>query len=345
MDRMRRIELLVRAAEAGSFARAARFLQVDPSAVSHAIAELERELKTTLFYRTTRQLRLTEEGEEIYRHGCNILRELGELESAASKAPERLTGILRVGLGVTGPHIIMPRLPEFLRRHPGLQIDCLLITRIKEMHESGVDLLLHPGEPPESGVIARKLVQGRLGIYAAPKYLETAGEPVSPEDLLWHRCLIAKPAFFNLPRDEWEFERKGERKVVKVPRTLMTNDREGLIAAALAGGGLMRIGMFNPALITSGRLRKVLADWTCLNSYSLYAIYRKTARTPPKIAAFLQFLTETFAAFDPEELTLIHSPNVGDSLAKAQAKSSGTPRPRLDADRTGRRANRTMGGK
>src|SRR5713101_5979641 len=84
MDRMRQIELLVRAAEAGSFAKAARSLQVDPSAVSHAIAELEKELRTTLFYRTTRQLRLTEDGDEIYRRGCNLLRELGELESTAS---------------------------------------------------------------------------------------------------------------------------------------------------------------------------------------------------------------------------------------------------------------------
>src|SRR6266571_2809233 len=250
MDRMRRIELLVRAAEAGSFSKAARSLQLDRSAVSHAIAELERELKTTLFYRTTRQLRLTEEGEEIYRRGCNVLRELSELESAASKVPERLTGTLRVGMGVpVSRHIIMPRLLEFLRRH---------------------------------------------------------------------RCLVHKLPFMNLPGDEWEFERNGERKLVKVPRTLMTDDREGLIAAALAGSGLMRTGMFDPALITSGRLRKVLNDWTYPNAPTLYAIYRKTARMPPKIAAFLQFVTEAFAAFDPEELTLIHSTNLGDSLPRAQ---------------------------
>src|SRR6267378_1279373 len=123
MDRMRQIELLVRAAEAGSFAKAARALQVDPSAVSHAVAELEKELKTTLFYRTTRQLRLTEDGEEIYRRGCNVLRELGELESSASKVPERLTGTLRVGMGVPVSRlIIIPRLPEFLRRPPAMML-------------------------------------------------------------------------------------------------------------------------------------------------------------------------------------------------------------------------------
>ncbi len=329
MDRMRQIELLVRAAEAGSFAKAARALQVDPSAVSHAVAELEKELKTTLFYRTTRQLRLTEEGDEIYRRGCKLLRELGELESAACKTPERLTGTLRVGMGVPVSRlIIMPRLPEFLQRHPGLLIECLVMTRIKDMHASGVDLLLQPGEPPESAVIARKVVDFKWSIYAAPKYLETAGEPASPEDLLQHRCLVNKPPYLNLPMDEWEFERNGERKVVKVPRTLMTDDREGLIAAALAGSGLVRAAMFDPALITSGRLRKVLNDWTCLKAPSLYAIYRKTARMPPKIAAFLEFTAEAFAAFDPDEITLSHSASFGDSLPRAQPKSSVTPRPK-----------------
>jgi DNA-binding transcriptional LysR family regulator len=131
----------------------------------------------------------------------------------------------------------------------------------------------------------------------------------------------------NLPMDEWEFERNGEHKVVKVPRTLMTDDHEGLIAAALAGSGLARIAMFDPALITSGRLRKVLNDWTCQNAPSLYAIYRKTARMPPKIAAFLEFTAEAFAAFDPDELTLSHSASFGDFLFRAKAKSS-VPRPR-----------------
>src|SRR2546425_3576462 len=87
MDRVRRIELLVRAAEAGSFAKAARLLRLDPSAVSHAITELEKELRVTLFYRTTRQLRLTEEGAEICRRGSEVLRQLADLEGARS--PDR----------------------------------------------------------------------------------------------------------------------------------------------------------------------------------------------------------------------------------------------------------------
>jgi DNA-binding transcriptional LysR family regulator len=106
------------------------------------------------------------------------------------------------------------------------------------------------------------------------------------------------------PLDEWEFVRSGEHKIVKVPRTLMTDDREGLVAAALAGGGLMRIGMFDPALVTSGRLRKVLNAWNCPGAPAFFAVYRRTQRLSPKIAAFLEFVGESVAAFDPQHLTL-----------------------------------------
>src|SRR5438309_3389170 len=150
MDRVRRIELLVRAAEAGSFAKAARLLRLDPSAVSHAIAELEKELRVTLFYRTTRQLRLTEDGEEIYRRGTEILGHLADLEGAASKAPEALTGTLRVGLSVTmSRSIITPRVSEFMRRHPSLRLEFLVLTQVKDMHASGVDLMLRAGDLPD----------------------------------------------------------------------------------------------------------------------------------------------------------------------------------------------------
>ena len=305
MDRVRRIEMLVQAADAGSFAKAARLLQLDPSAVSHAIAELERELRVTLFYRTTRQLQLTEDGEELYRRGREILERLADMESAISRPAARLTGILRVGMGVPqSREIIMPRLPEFMRRHPGLQLECIVLTQVRDMHASGVDLLLRVGEPEDSRLIARKIGQLKFGVYAAPSYLESTGEPERPQDLRNHRCLVHKAPVAVKPLDTWEFERGGERQVVKVPHTLLTDDREGLIAAALAGGGIMRIGMFDPGLITSGRLRKVLTAWNCMGAPAFYAVYRRTQRLSPKIAAFLEFVDECISTFDADGLTL-----------------------------------------
>jgi DNA-binding transcriptional LysR family regulator len=320
VDRVRRIELLVRAAEAGSFARAAKLLDLDPSAVSHAIAELEKELRVTLFYRTTRQLRLTEDGEEIVRRGREILRELAELESVAAEADGRLTGILRVGMHVPiSRHVVMPRLPDFMRRHPELRLECLLLAQVKDLHAAGLDVLLRAGEPPEVDLVARKLAEIKLGVYASPTYLEAAGEPATPENLLRHRCLIHKPPSAMRPWDEWAFERDGERRVLTVPRTVMTDDREGLIAAVLAGGGLMRIGMFDPGLITSGRLRRVLSEWQCPGGPPIYGLYRRSRRPAPKIAAFLEFAAEVYSAFDPDELTMVHPPAAAEAVRRLRA--------------------------
>ena len=314
MDLVHRIEMLMRAADSGSFAKAAESLGVTPSAVSRAIAELEKKLRVPLFYRTTRQLRLSEEGEEVYRRGQEILDKIGQLEPAMSRASGRLTGTLRVGLSPTiSRHIIMPGLAGFMRRNPSLRIECFVLTKPRELHAEGADLLLRIGSPPESGLIARKMGDLRFGVYGSPEYLMSAGVPAAPEDLLRHRCLVHKPPQEAKPMDEWTFEKNGELKVVKISPTLLSNDREALITALVAGAGLYRTALFDPFLITSGRIRRVLADWACMDSKPVYAIYRRSPRLSQRLAAFLQFAADAFAAFDPEELTVIRNRSFGQS--------------------------------
>jgi DNA-binding transcriptional LysR family regulator len=322
MDRFRRIELLVRAADAGSFAKAARSLDLTPSAVSHAIAELEKGLGVALFHRTTRQLRLTEEGEEICQRGRELLVQLAEFESSTQQTPERLAGILRIGLAVPlSRNVIMPLLPAFLRRYPQLRLEFHIQSQPEDMHTEGVDVLIRIGDPPESNLIARKLGQIRHAVYASPQYLKEAGAPKSPDDLLHHLC-VAMKAPEGRPLDEWEFHRGAERKIIRVAPRVVSYDREGLIAAVLAGAGLMRLGCFDPNLISSGQLRKVLTDWTCPPGISIFAMYRKTPRLPPKIGAFLAFAEEAFAAFDPDEVTLFHR----DQDGTARPKGGTSPR-------------------
>lgn len=316
MDRVRRIELLVRTVEAGSFAKAARSLELTPSAVSHAITELEKQMGVPLLYRTTRQLRLTEDGEDLYRRGCEIVRQLVELESNIRRTPDRLAGILRIGLSASlSRNVIMPMVPTFVRRHPNLRLQFRTLLQSAEMHAEGVDLLLRIG-PPDSNLVARKVAESRLSIYASPDYLARHRSPATPDDLLQHPCVVLKIPWMSKPLDEWTFERSGERRKIKVLPAIMTNDREGLIAAVLAGAGLMRAGCFDPALVASGRLQRVLPDWSCVDSFPIYAIYRKTARLQPTLAAFLEFVAEAFAAFDPEEITLVHDRQFAASLRR-----------------------------
>lgn len=318
MDRVRRIELLVRAVEAGSFAKAARSLELTPSAVSHAIAELEKQMGVPLLYRTTRQLCLTEDGEDIYRRGSEIVRQLDELETHVRKAPGRVSGILRIGLPVSlNRNVIMPVVPIFLRRHPEVRLQCYMLSHPKDMRAEGIDLLLSLGSP-DANLVARRVAQLRPAVYASPTYLAQHPAPTNPEDLLRHACLVFKVPWMSKPLDEWEFERGGERRTIKVLPALLTNDREGLIEAVLAGAGVIRMGCFNPALVTSGRLRRVMVDWTCPPGFSIYAMYRKSSRMQPKLAAFLEFIAEAFAAFDPEELTLAHDGQFAVSIRRTK---------------------------
>ena len=146
-------------------------------------------MRVTLFYRTTRQLSLTEDGEEIFHRAREILSQIADLDAIAHKPREGLRGTLRIGMTVPiSRTVIMPRLPTFMQRHPALHLECLVLSQIKEMHAGGFDLMFRAGPPPESGLIARKIVDIRFGVYAAPAYLEAAGEPKDPDQVTEHRC-------------------------------------------------------------------------------------------------------------------------------------------------------------
>lgn len=310
MDRLRQIEMVVRAADAGSFAKAAVTLGVTPSAVSHAVAELEKARRTTLFYRTTRQLTLTEDGEAFCRGGREVLDKLVEMEAASHPGVARLSGRIRIGIGtVITQYLVMPRLAEFLRRHPALSVECRQQRQVKDMNAEGMDVMTWVGHQPDPGVIAHKLCDMRFGVYGAPTYLKTHGIPAHPRDLARHRCVVFHPGSWSpRPLDTWEFQRGAAREAVTVKSTLLCDEREMLLTAAVNGVGLIRSGFFDPALIATGQLRRVLENWTCLGSPSLYLMYRKSQRQSPKVSAFLEFMKESMAAFDPEELTVVHPP-------------------------------------
>lgn len=319
MDRVRRLEMLVRAVEAGSFAGAAAAMRLTPSAVSHGIAELEQLLGTQMFHRTTRQLRLTEEGEVAYRCGRDVLDRLSEVQALApaQACSEHLTGTLRVGMSVAiGRHVIGPRIGTFLRRHPGLRLEFLAQYRPSEMHLAGMDLLLRVEQPEETELVARKIGTIRHGVYAAPAYLAERGVPEYPDDLLNHRCLVYKPPHLPRPADEWPFEREGQRRDVRVPAAIVTDSREALIAMVAGGAGIMRLGMFDPSLIASGALMRLLPDWTCPPGPPVFALYRRRPRLPTRIDAFLEFVAEALVDFDPGQTVLVRTPSVPSSSAR-----------------------------
>lgn len=309
MDRLRRLEIFVRVADAGSFAKASRLLLITPSAVSHAISEFEREMGLVVFYRTTRQLRLSSEGAQVLIHARDVLDRIRLLDAMPDLQRGRTAGKLKVGIpsGIAR-HILMPALPKFIERHPEVQLEIINSGSVIDMHVTGADLNFRVGPVDDSELIARPLAQFRFGVYASPAYLSRRGTPRHPEELAAHRTLIHKPPQSSTikPWDQWAYERAGERGVVEVAHHLVTDDREALLEAALAGAGVFRIGMFAPHLLSSGRLVRVLGEWQWPGGPQFSILYRRSANPPRRITAFIEFATDAVNAFDPLELTLEH---------------------------------------
>ena len=306
MDRSSRLEMLVRVVDQGSLVAAGRSLGLTPSAVSRGLADLERSLGVTLLLRSTRRIQLTEDGAQVYERAIDILSRLQELEASVARRTRAVSGTLRVGLPPPiGRYIIWPRLATLLNRHPDLKLDCKPVQDPKAMQSENFDVLLMVGEPPSSRLVAHHLARGRPGIYASADYIRRYGEPQSPDELAGHRCMVFHGPWMQLPADQWGFERDGGTTSVTVKARVVTPDREGLIVAALAGAGIIRMACFDPSLVQSGRLRRLLPAWECTDGFNVYALHRKSANMAPRIQAFLEFVRESFAAFDPEEVTLL----------------------------------------
>jgi DNA-binding transcriptional LysR family regulator len=307
MDRLRRLEILVKVADAGSFAKAAQLLLVTPSAVSHAVAQLERELGVVLFYRTTRQLRLSAEGAEVLRHARSVLAAVTQMDGAASGQRDRVAGKLKLGVpAAVAQHILMPVLHRFTDRHPDVEIEMTSSGAVADMHVTGADLNFRIGPLADSDLVARPLARLKFGVYASPGYVSRHGVPTHPEDLKEHRTLVHKsPRSTTIsPWDLWSYERDGSQATVQVRHHLVTDDREALLTAALASAGVFRIGMFNPALLSTGRLVRVLEAWDWPGGPELSMLYRRTARLPRRIVAFMEFAEDAVRAFDPMGMTV-----------------------------------------
>ena len=324
MDRSHRLEMLVRAADSGSFAAAARLMDLSASAVSRGIGELEQSLGVVMFNRSTRHLQLTDDGVQVYRRAIEILERLAELEGSVVSHRSRVSGTVRVGVHAPlNRYVLMPRLAELHSRYPDLQVETRVTQDPHDLQAQNLDVLLHVGEPPASRLIAQRLGQGCPAPYASPDYLRRLGEPSEPAELTRHRCLLFRPPWQTQAHDHWHFEREGERRTVPVTASLVSADREGVIVAALAGAGVMYMACFDPAFIGSGRLVRVLPAWRCPPSFNIYVMYRRSANPAPRVSAFLRFVRDAFTAFDPQELTILHAPSAGAGGASSAPRRPG----------------------
>lgn len=291
MDRLQAMQAFVTVVEAGSFSAAARRIGVGQPAISKTIAQLEERLQVRLLVRSTHSLAPTDAGVRFYERARSAIREAEEAELEARGAGAGLAGRLRVSAATTFARLlIVPRLPEFLARHPAIEIDVLLDDRVIDLVSEGVDLALRMGELTDSAAIARRIARGRRSVLATPAYLARAGTPLAPADLATHEAIV-----YSQLGASWTFRRNGTEASVAVRGRVRLSAAEGIRAAVLADMGLTVNSdwMFAPE-IESGVVRRVLEDWE-LPPIDLWAVFPTGRLASAKARAFADYVESILA--------------------------------------------------
>lgn len=262
MDRIDQLRIFVRVAQSGGFSVAAEQLGLPRPTVSLAIQQLEARLGARLFNRTTRRVSLTQDGEALLERSQPLVADAEELEQLFRPQARALQGRLRVDLpSRIARRQVVPALPAFFARHPGIELDLRSNDRTVDLVHEGMDCALRVGEMPSSSLVARPLGALRLIHCASPAYLARHGTPAQPSDLPQHLAVHygTQTGARGAP---WQWLEGGHCHTLTLPSQVAANNAETYIACCLAGLGLIQIPAFDVRdHLAAGELVEVLADW------------------------------------------------------------------------------------
>jgi len=267
-DRLSALRLFVRVARTGNFSRAAREVGLSQPTASRIIAMLEKEIGALLLTRSTRALALTEAGAEYLARVELALAALDEADHAARGTGE-LRGVLRVAASSSFTvHALIPRLDDFLRRHPKLRLMLLINDQRQALISEGVDVAFRFGPLADSNATARRLGSIQRVLVASPAYLRRAGRPKAPADLNSHAMVVGP-----MGSDRWTFENDGRQVSLRLEGRVVVSANEGAVAAAVAGLGIASTGIIASRKELADRLLvRVLPDWE-MGALDVHAVF------------------------------------------------------------------------
>lgn len=290
MDRLDSMRVFVAVAEEEGFAPAARRLSMSPPAVTRAISALEERIGTRLLHRTTRVVRLTEAGARYLADCKRILGEIEEAEASAAGSHAALRG----QIGVTAPVLfgrmfVAPALFDFLALHPRVSAWTLLVDRIVDMVDEGLDVAVRIAHLPDSSLSAIRVGSVRWVVCASAEYLAARGEPRAPADLARHDTIAFSSTGSPV---EWSFGSGSRVERVFPSSQLLANTADVAIAAAVAGRGLARVLSYQigPEL-RAGRLSIVLAAHEP-PPVPIHVVHPEGRRAAARVRGFVDFLVD-----------------------------------------------------
>ena len=287
------MQMFVAVVDHGSYTKAAEALNVHRPALSKLIQNLERELGVKLLHRTTRKVNTTPAGDEFYERSLKLIGELAEtLNFFSPTRPPR--GKLRIDMQtVLGHAMIIPRLPEFMARYPGLEIFLGVSDNINNLIADGIDCSVRLGDLEDSSLFAKRIGEVALVTCAAPAYIKKHGLPDTLNDLQAH---LAVNFMIEQRRQimPWRFRAHGKAINVKMRSGIVVDNADALLYCALAGIGMVQ-GL-RPALqryIDSGRLMEVLPDIP-VEPKTVSVLFPDRSHLSPNVRVFVEWVSVLF---------------------------------------------------
>ena len=289
MDELDNIQVFLKVAELASFSGAARQLGLPNATVSAAVRALEQELGVRLLQRTTRRVQMTQEGEAYYARSRVLLGEFEELRAMFRHGGDSLSGRLRVDMSVAAATgVVLPRLGEFMARHPQLQVDLGTADRRVDLVREGYDCVLRAGPLADSSLVARPLGSYRLVNCASPAYLARHGTPHGLDDLAAHR-IVHYDAQLGGSSPAWEWFDGRATHLAPVGAALTVNGTAAYLAACVAGLGIAQIPESGVrALLQAGMLVEVLPAYRAA-PMPVSFVYPSRRHVPARAIAFMDW--------------------------------------------------------
>jgi LysR family transcriptional regulator, regulator for bpeEF and oprC len=246
-------------AKHGGFAAAARALGTDPSTLAKSVSRLEAGLGLRLFHRTTRQVRLTSDGEHLFARCQRVLAELDELQSEAADTRAIASGTLRINMPfMYGRNVILPLLAKLVQQHPGLALDVRLSDAFADVIRDGLDVAIRIGELDDSSLVARRFASQQLILVGSPHYLQQHGTPRSLQDLAKHQHILFRMPSSGRDRPQ-QFMVRGKLVSLQPESSVRLDDGEAMARAAALGLGLTQLPNYMATdALAAGHLQEVL---------------------------------------------------------------------------------------
>lgn len=294
-DNLEELRVFVETAAHGSLTGAGRALGMTPAAASAALKRLENRLSARLFERSTRSLRLTDEGRAMLGYAQRALDLILEGESQVESGTAALRGKLRVAApSDLARSVLLPLLDEFLEAHPGVELMLTVSDRVQDVLRDAVDVALRYGMPEDSRLVSRTLCQVRRALCASPGYIERHGAPREPQDLQRHNCLLFHVQ--NQRYDTWRFERNGAWTEVRVNGDRTSDDAAIAHQWALQSAGIVYKSELDVVHdLDSGALVRLMKAWSG-EPYPLNAVMPSNRFIPMRVRALVDFLAESLPA-------------------------------------------------